>query len=458
MSSASTMPVARASTPRLGVARMRRDGLRSILVGGFIILFLGPPILRTGDPGFALQAGFALPWPYVVHVGVWILGATLCGLLLLHPFASHAFRRLLSLPVRLLLLFGLLAMASTLYSINPPYTAFFAMKYLLAVALPVLIATRVPLYERAEYLLWLIYLASFFGVGLVGFLWALNPVWVGADTAGVGYRLTGGIFADYGGFAAIAGLPLLVRALQTHPTPFRALSWAGYLGSWYVVLSTQTRSTVFGAAVMLLAILVLHPRPAVRRVGLYLLVVGSVVLLTQTPLGGNLGTYILRGQEPRDLIGLSDRDVAFSHAVQEWRESPWIGEGFAAGSVAAFADFPRTSGLGIGAPHDALSKALVDLGLLGAGILLLAVFFVLVEMRRAIRETRGNPDLRLWLAQITALVLWALARSVVSVGIADAFLQATTAIVALHSVRQVAKAVRIPQSRPPNFGLSRQNA
>lgn len=132
-----------------------------------------------------------------------------------------------------------------------------------------------------------------------------------------------------------------------------------------------------------------------------------------------LWAYVTRGQTFSELLSLSGRTIAFEYLLQAWRQSPWLGFGFASGTRAWLVSFRYHYHLGIGAAHDALSRVLVDLGALGGGVLFTSLAWSTLRLWRAItvgRPRHGSSAVR---AQAIALFCAACIRSVVSEGIAD---------------------------------------
>jgi len=410
--------------------------LRLILQFLFTLLFLGPPIFRVGRPGAALEASQTiLTGSHRIHIASWLLAGVVAVLVLASRERFHVAVRLLGGgPQRLYVFFIAAAGLSTVYSLAPVYTAFFASKLLVSVVI-VLALASLPDKKPSIALLDALYVAAYIGVTVEVALLLVQPDLVGTELAGIGFRLYGGIFGDYGAFTSIAGLGLLVVALYGHSSKGRVLAWIGYGFTWYLLILTRTRSSIIAAAAILAIMMLMHSRLPVRLSAGYVAMVGLFLLLTSEGIQQPVIDFVLRGQTVGAVLDLSGRADAFSYGLEAWQGSPWFGYGFGGGSTAILARYASLTGLGIGAAHDAVSKVLLDLGLLGASLLSISVLWALGEGILLLRRTRGRQTLRLDVVQCLALLAWTLARSVVSGGVADVSLPFVITLVALRGIQ-----------------------
>jgi hypothetical protein len=408
---------------------------RHLLQALFVLVFLGPPILREGLPGGALQASpTALTTSQQLHILAWLL-AGIVGLLVLGSGERwHAALRLSGGgPLRWYMLFVAMAGLSILYSVSQVYTAFLAWK-LVASVFVVMALAALSTEQPAKSLLKSLYVASYLGLVLEVALLLLRPELVGVELPGIGFRLYGGIFGDYGAFASIAGLGLLVAALYGERPATRLSGWLAYAFTWYLLILTRTRSSIIGALAILAIMTLLHARLHVRFIAGYVALFGLFLVSASEAVRQPVADLVLRGQALPVVFEFSGRTDAFTYGLQAWHQSPWLGYGFGGGNISVFAQYADITGQGIGAAHDALSKVLLDLGLLGGSVLAVCVVLALTGLVRLLVAKRARRRYRLEVLQSFALVAWVLARSVVGGGVADVSLPFVVALVVVRIV------------------------
>jgi hypothetical protein len=401
--------------------RRRGDRLataeRMLLVFVFLILS-GPPRLRTRDLSGALTSPLAALDPTdVLHIGAWAgTGALVTYILYKKPYKATALGRALvnSAGTRWYLLFGLMGIASAAYSPSMLYTLFFAGKILVAILAIALVCTSgpAPSFDRALQLLFAINAVR--AIALV-VQYAVDPGLVG-EGEGLfrGYRLYGGFLGDYGESALLVGLWLLTLAIFGKTPMVRTLATLGYCASWVLLVASQTRSTIT-TGLICFAIMVSLRRSSRGQATLAVLgIVGlGLVLWQQTQVVVHSATR--SGQGIEDLTGRTD---AFDYLSKVWAGSPTFGHGYGAGTRVALITFVQDYGLGIGAGHDALSTVLVDLGFVGATILLLTFLAAWGQVFRLWRRTRGLPREHVAVAHLACLGVWVTISSVVSASLA----------------------------------------
>ena len=141
----------------------------------------------------------------------------------------------------------------------------------------------------------------------------------------------------------------------------------------------------------------------------------------------------------RDFEGfstLTGRTVAFSYLLEYWKESPLWGFGYAAGTRFNLMPFVWYRGLGIGTAHDAVSKVLVDLGLLGAVPLMLTFIFVWKELIILWRKTKESPELYILVLQLICLMTAVTLQNITSEGIAGLSMPFIIVICTTHFINQ----------------------
>jgi O-antigen ligase len=405
--------------PRLARGRRGRN-LRlaeGALVWFVALILSGPPRVRTRNLTDALESPLTTLDPTaVIHIAAWAGTAGLIAYLLYRqPRRRRAWRRALTrnAATRWYLLFGLLAVASAAYSPSRLYTLFFAAKIFIALLGIVLVCESgpSPRYDRA---LLLLFAVSGIRAIMLIVLYFVDPSLVGTgDGLLQGYRLTGGDPGDYGESALLIGLWLLTVAIFGRTRMARTAATIGYAASWGLLLASQTRSTIT-AGVICFAILVSLRRSS--RAKAILVVTGAVglglFLSQQAQVTVRLATR--SGEGIRTLTGRTD---AFDYLMEWWARSPIYGYGYGAGTRAALVEFVERTGLGIGAGHDVLSTVLVDLGLIGAAVLLCAFAAAWWQVFRLWRRSDG-PRQRLVVAQLTCLAVWVTISAIVSSSLA----------------------------------------
>lgn len=385
-----------------------------------VLLLLGPPVLRRGRfADTAFENPFAeLDVTYLLHLGVWAFSGLYIGVLLLRSrfFTRYILTIFRTSPARWYVVFMVLATLSVLYSVYPLYTIFFAGKLWIVAFLAVRVAqeARQRGGEPLDELINTIFAAYITGFLLLSVLFLIDPDLVSSPTKGIiGIRLTGGFLGDYGVYSLFT-----LVGLGTWYFYHSKSILARYLGLlllvWplYLLLLAQTRTTLLGAVVAFLLI-IRGMRSQLRR-NLWLASIGLLIVLMFILSRDLLYAFLARGQDTRSLLSLSGRRYMFEYMLEWWRESPFIGFGFQAGSRHTAIRFLKETGLNMGSAHDSLSKVLVDLGLLGTFVLGLAfaVFWRRVwTLRRTVRRD-------LWV-RVAFLGVHGLLSSITSGGIAE---------------------------------------
>lgn len=393
---------------------------RKLLLAVIALAVWGPPRLRLGSRPLETSLEDPLSWDWAIwlQVSAVTVLAVVAGLVWIargidRPPLPQLLRRG---PGAAYFLFGALALGSTVYSPYPWYTAFFSLRLLAGIAAVALLMDQ-PSPQSTSQLL-----RVFYGVFLAQWiavlsLYLYNPDLVGDYLPGVGYRLHARIFNDFGMSGAISLFYFLISAREFRSSAATWLCVAlSALAVWSVYVS-RTRSTVV-IAIILLILAALQ----LRRPGRWLFLWVSVLctwLALATTWKLEIFDYLLRGQQLADLRGLTGRANAFAYLMEYWQQRPWFGYGFAAGTRVLLVSFVRQTGLGIGSAHDALSKVLVELGLIGCAVLCLTFVWAWIRWLQY-RPDRGldADGYTLWV-QAGALLATAALRSVVSEGVAD---------------------------------------
>ncbi|HEX6233937.1 MAG TPA: O-antigen ligase family protein [Jiangellaceae bacterium] len=414
---------------------------RLLFVAAFLIVW-GPPALRPAgrDLNAALADPFALDAAAVLQVGAWVFADALVLLLLI----SHLARRtdflsnlLADKPLRWYGLYGLLALGSVTYTQSVLYTTFFAQKILVALFVLALLEWHWPA-RRGSRALQVLFWVYGLQAAAIGILYFVRREWVtpfGAVRGSEPVRVTGGVFADYGSSALIAGLFLLTVALFGSKPAHRWLAGVAYVGTWALIVLSQTRTTMAAAVAFL--IIMVHAHWRARTLFALVATAAGVGLVALLPTA--LEKIISVGtRDGEGLETLSGRTEAFSHLIDHWRDSPLIGYGFGSGTRNALVDFVERRGLNIGAGHDAISTVLVDLGLIGLSLLLVAFISAWVAFGRLYRATASDRLATVTTHQVACLLVWVTFNAVVDKGLAGPFAVFMVAIVAVRVLRKQA--------------------
>lgn len=412
------------------------------------LIIWGPPSLRLTGRALttALEQPFELDGAAAFQAGTWALATVVVTLLVIREIGlgtdlmpsvvKHG-------SVRWYLAYGVLAMASAVYSPSPLYTIYFALQIIVGVLAVVLLLhragpDRVDLALKVSYVVFVLQMLAILA------LYTVNPFLVGEVPQGeIGYRLNGGILRDYGTSALYAGLLFLSLARSCQRRWQRALSLLAYLATWGVLAAARTRTTTITAILMAIVMFATHPS---RRVKIFAALAGTVV----AGLGAIVGIYgpllELLSRSGSGITTLSGRTTAFSFLVEEWRQSPIWGLGYAAGARVSLVDFVADTRLHIGAAHDAISKVLIDLGLIGAVVLAIVFVYAWREVIGAWRRWSRDDQRFLVVLQLTCLMISVTMKSSSSASLAGTYMPFVVVIVTIWALRRAENQTTL---RPP---------
>lgn len=302
--------------------------------------------------------------------------------------------------------FGLVCLLTTLWSVNPPWTLYKSLEYLVDIALISAIVANITSIESFDSLLdwtWIIV------GGLVLSAWIEAPIWPQEALEGFGYmggplhyRLSGVYpgqgYNMLGTFGAYLGTIAICRLL-----PVRGRS---YSRSWYwmvlglgiiTMIFAQTRSAIGGFVIGVALAFVFA-----RRLGFGLLLgAASVVGIIVTGFSGLLLDFLARGQTQDQITSLSARVDWWSVAWEAFKLQPFHGYGaFAAAMVV----FPKLGVKEITPLHSDYVEALVGTGIWGPLLIiasLIGAWWVLVRQIR--RAPAGSLEYQLTVEAIAML-------------------------------------------------------
>lgn len=183
---------------------------------------------------------------------------------------------------------------------------------------------------------------------------------------------------------------LLATTLQSHPLLVAAL---------FLCLLAAAASASRGGALALLPTLLVLLAVGLRGARRPLLLVGLAVLAVllgwAVSSGGELLWERLVRLDPSSEFspGLQGRVLAFSLALEQIAARPWLGHGY--GGFPSLFNHARDERFGPGLlwdyVHNSYLELAVELGLAGAGALVLAVLLLLLPCLRAIRRGTSSP-------------------------------------------------------------------
>lgn len=348
-----------------------------LLILMLALIIWGPPSIRftKRSLGSTLQDPTNLDLTIFIQLLIWFAAGLLVAIfffrqiLLQKSLLPQLIKRN---PTIWYFIYGIIALFSTLYSVLPPYTFFFSIKIVIAILLVgywVLASeNQILSIQQLLKIFYTVFILQGLAIILIYFI---NPKFVGGYIGRFGYRLTGGSFSDYGNSMVIAGLFFLTLIFYGKKK-YRLRGLFGYIFAWYFLLLSQTRSTIFAGILIFLLFIFFNQDLNKKLKWIWSLSIFALVIFWIGYFDPIID-FITRGKIAFDT--LSGRTIAFSYLFERWREAPFLGYGFAAGTRVHLFDFVKVSGLGMGDAHDSLSKVLIDLGIVGLIPLLLAVIF-----------------------------------------------------------------------------------
>ncbi|MGO8792279.1 MAG: O-antigen ligase family protein [Terriglobia bacterium] len=293
--------------------------------------------------------------------------------------------------------FGLVCLASTAWSVFPPWTLYKSLEYLVDIALLAAILETLDSIDEFRDLFnwtWALYGLLLLSVWMGAVIWPKEALFSTNFQGGtLGMRLQGVMPAlsanDVGTFAAIIGLLALARLLPAIEERYNK-PWYGLLllASLVTMVCSQTRTAIAGFALGALLIMIFTRR---KGIGTMLTFVAAPIIgIVAT--GGLIWSYLARGQTEEQLSTLSSRAQWWSFAWQTFLEHPLTGFGaYAAGRFAVLAK------LGLGdtsTMHSDYLEITVGTSIWGMVPFLVALVFTWWLMFRYVRESPPESQQR----------------------------------------------------------------
>ncbi len=296
-----------------------------------------------------------------------------------------------------LLAYGLICLASSVWSVFPSWTLYKSVEYLVDIALIAAVVATVQSAEGYKSLLdwtWLLYGLLLVTVWVGAAVWPEKGLYARNFPVGVlGFRLQGVLPAvsanDVGTYSGILAVIALARIF---PVIGRSSSraWYGllFLASVMTVVSSQTRSAIAGLVFAVVIMLIFS-----KRFGTSAFVGGLVTLmLAASSVGGIIWAFLERGQSTSQMESLSSRVDWWSFAWERFLERPFTGFGAYAGgrfAVLARMGFGETSTM-----HSDYLEIIVGTGFWGLLPILIALIGAWWYLSRFLRRSSGDAALR----------------------------------------------------------------
>jgi O-antigen ligase len=284
--------------------------------------------------------------------------------------------------------FALTCVLSTVWSVNPPWTLYKSLEYLVDISLLAAILATVHSIESIETLMdwtWVIC-----GV-LVAVAWIEAPIWPNDALEGSGgyiggplqYRLSGvypGLgFNMLGTYGAILGTIAICRLLPSAGRKYDRVWYAAVLLLGIVTMVfAQTRSAIGGFVVGVLLALIFTKR---IRFGV-ILAAGSALVLAISGAGGKIAEFLQRGQSTDQITSLSGRVEWWGAAWDAFKLKPFTGYGAFASGMSVF---PKLGVKEITPLHSDYVEVLVGIGFWGPLFLiagLIGTWWILIRYSR----------------------------------------------------------------------------
>jgi O-antigen ligase len=290
--------------------------------------------------------------------------------------------------IGIMAVFALVCITSSLWSVNPPWTLYKSLEYLVDVSLLAAIVATVGSTESVATLLdwtWVIC-----GV-LVAVAWLEAPIWPQEALEGAGgyvggplhFRLSGVYpgqgFNMLGTYGAILATIALCRLLPAAAHKFDRVWYAivFMLGAVTMVFS-QTRSAIGGFVIGVALLFIVT-----RRVRFALtLGVASAAVLAFTGGGSVILNFLQRGQSQSQIASLSGRLRWWGVAWDAFKLHPWTGYGAFSSGLAVF---PKLGVKEVTPLHSDYVETLVGIGIWGPLLLivgLLGTWWILIRCVR----------------------------------------------------------------------------
>jgi O-antigen ligase len=315
------------------------------------------------------------------------------------PWLGYLFRGL----VGILATYGLICVASTLWSAYPAWTLYKSLEYLVDIVL--LVATLVTIRSTETYRNLFNWTWALYGLSLT-FVWLEVVVWpqealtrgvglLGVQLQGVLPSESANTVGEYGAVLAIVALSRLLLAVDAKSER----AWYGLLfaAGLITMLFAQTRSAIAGFALGAILVLLVSKRAALSA----FLGFGTILILSWAAFSGLLWDFLRRGESEVELRTLSGRITWWQFAWQKFLEHPLLGYGaYAGGKFVVLAQ----NRIDVGGLHSDFAELLVGTGVLGLALALIVLLGTWWALFRALRNSSlGTSERQLLVGAIGVL-------------------------------------------------------
>jgi O-antigen ligase len=233
-------------------------------------------------------------------------------------------------PSRLLLIYGVLATISGIFSPKPLWAAYWSITYLATILTA---WTFVDGRSRLMSTRTLLLITWLFTFAVAAYLGRTSSNLIFGHAASAYNHPEAGLdklsrSSGVARWAAVPGLVCIVRAFYSRRLIPIVLFVAAACFCFFIVFRMQSRGAVFGSAGALLFTLVLSSR--MRRYTVPFVVVCTILLfLMESPgvISENVLEYLRRGQSDELFESLSGRTRAYEHGMAAFADSPFFGRG-----------------------------------------------------------------------------------------------------------------------------------
>ena len=356
--------------------------------GLWLLLFLSGLVFRGRDLQSIKETPID-PWAAYRIALLCMTALILLGRLALRQTAwiASLFRGLLGA----LAIYGLVSLASTVWSVYPAWTFYKTMEYFVDLAVLAAALTTVRSTEMYKSLFdWTWVMLG----GLLFTVWAGVILWPGEALVPGGellrFRIAGVLPRldqdSVGESAAVLAMVALTRLqFLTPERGGRSFYWTLLTFGLITLVVSQTRAAIVGFIAGVALVWFLSKRIAVSA----LLASTVVVLLSLTTAGDLLATYWQRGERPEVLQTFSGRLPLWEAAWEKFQQRPVIGYGAYAG--ARFAVLPKVGDTGLSSLLNSYLEVLVGTGICGLFPILLALTGTWWLLTRTAAESLSRP-------------------------------------------------------------------
>ena len=288
--------------------------------------------------------------------------------------------------------YSMICIASTLWSVNPAWTLYKSLEYLVDVATLAAVVATIRSTDEYRNLLdwtWTLYGLLLTCVWLGALIWPEEALHPGNGVGVLGIQLEG-IFPAVGAnsvgeFGAVLAIVALARLLR-RPGAKSDRAWYGllFVASFVTMFLAQCRSAFAGFVLGAILVLSLSKRPRLS----VLLASGAALFLSHAANNDSLWEFLRRGETDQEVQGLSGRVEFWQLAWQKFLEHPLVGYGaYAAGRSFVMAGLREDPG----SMHSEYVEILMGTGLWGLITVVVTLLATWWWLLRSFRNSSLDP-------------------------------------------------------------------